>query len=94
MSESTWWIIMAGWAVGAVVTIAWIWWQVAKAEDALEAQANLDYDALMQVVGEELGRRQDLKKEAVVPISTAEFQEKMRKAESLGFLDNDWPRAS
>lgn len=95
MTEQTWWIVMGCWALVVIGTIAWIWLQVEKADRELAEQWDVDYDALLEAVGAELADQQDaMKQEAVIPIPTAQFQERMRKAEALGFLDNDPPRVA
>lgn len=88
MSTQTWWIVMSGWGVIAVGIIAWIWYQVAKADKELAAQMDLDYELLFEVVAEEYADRDTMKREAAIPITTAEYQDRARKAESLAWSED------
>lgn len=94
MSTQTWWIVMSGWALIAVGMMGWIWYQVGKADKELAAQMDLDYDLLMEVVADEIVAQRTMKREAAKPITAAAFQERARRAESLGFMDDDPPRVA
>lgn len=93
MSERTWWIIMGGWCLCVVVMFLWMYWDIKKAER--QEQFDLDYEELFQQTGEHLAREQDgYQRDAVIPIKGNAWLERARRAEALGFLDDEPTRSA
>lgn len=82
MTNAEWWMVMAGWGLIAVGMISWIWYQTGKADK------QLDYDALFIAVAEQLAADQEMKQDAVVPVSGDAWLDQARRAEALAWLDD------
>lgn len=97
MSDKLWWTIMGAWALG-VVTLVGLLYRKVRRNDKLEEQMEMEYDRLFGPVCDEIARRADekraLSKEAATPITENQWQQNARRAEALGFMDDDFPRAS